>query len=215
MQSKGRAGRVGSTVWRGPARRSSARNPPGSRSQRSPPPSSPASPPSWGTRGSGTRQSPLAPPNPESSGTSLTERCCRGWVFSVLGRVGTPGTGPPLPQKGLGQSPAACPGGARQGARGIQRCQGPPQRYHPIIALTHPRLPNKITPISSPRGVSRAEQCPGGCTPLRWDPSPIPACVPPHQQGPVSCPYLCSSGDWLGDAHLNPAPCGRGRAISR
>ena len=38
--------------------------------------------------------------------------------------------------------------------------------------------------------------------------------VPPRQRVLDPCSYLCSSGDWLGDAHLNPAPCGRGRAVS-
>lgn len=51
--------------------------------------------------------------------------------------------------------------------------------------------------------------------PLGHQPQPRSCMSPPHQQSPVSRPYLCSSGDWLGDAHLNPAPCGRGRAVSR
>lgn len=110
----------------------------------------------------------------------------------MLGRI--PRTGPPFPgwdPPRLALSPAACPMGAGQGPRGVWGCQVPRGSCDPIAALTRPRFPHKITPISRPRGVSRAVS--QGQALIHWDtdPSPTPACPPPSAgPRPPSLPVL-------------------------
>lgn len=88
-------------------------------------------------------------------------------------------------------SPAACPMGAGQGPRGVWGCQVPRGSCDPITALTRPRFPYKITPISRPRGVSRAVSQGQALTHWDTDPSPTPACPPPAAgPRPLSLPVL-------------------------
>lgn len=136
------------------------------------------------------------PPGPrpaESLGTFLTKRCLGVWVFlgagwmKVWGKPRSCGWDPPK-------------GGGPWGVWGCQVLVGscaPPLAANPLPTLGSPPSPPHC-------GVS------GGCS----NPCPTLPSAPPRCH-PHPGPYLCSSGDSLGAIHLNPASCGRSRAISR
>lgn len=90
---------------------------------------------------------------------------------------------------------------------------GPPQgAVSPSPFSPAPGSPIKSPPFPTAVGCPERSSVPGPSPDLLGrGPQPC-SCVSPPILDPS--PYLCSSGDWLGDAHLNPAPCGRERAVS-